>query len=132
LKTGIIIFAHGSTVESANAAVRAVAEDAARLGGFPLYEVAFLDCAHPTLEEAVAAIVERGAQRVLVVPYFLTLGTHLTRDLPGIVDRLERIHPGREFRVTPPLDGHPALQQIVAERAREALREWKFSIPQQD
>jgi hypothetical protein len=28
------------------------------------------------------------------------------------------------MRVTPPLDGHPALTGIVLDRAKEALEEW--------
>ena len=37
--------------------------------------------------EAVANLADRGVRQILVVPYFLTLGIHLQRDLPGMVDR---------------------------------------------
>ena len=49
-----------------------------------------------------------------MVPYFLVLGLHLRRDLPGIVEQVAYIHKNMEIRVTPPLDGHPALADIVA------------------
>ena len=117
---GIVIFAHGSSVASANEAVRAVAQAASEAGGFPQCEVAFLDFP-PTLEQAVAALAARGITRILVIPYFLTLGIHLQRDLPDIVSQLSRAHPGIEIRVTPPLDGHPALAQILVDRAQQAL-----------
>jgi sirohydrochlorin ferrochelatase len=117
LSAAVIIFAHGSSVESANDAVRAVAADAARLGRFPDYEVAFLDFA-PRLADAVDRLAERGWKRIIVVPYFLTLGIHLQRDLPGVVERLRASHPAVEIEVTEPLDGHPALAEIVAQRAR--------------
>jgi len=58
---------------------------------------------------------------VIVVPYFLTLGIHLQRDLPNIVEGLARIHKGVEICVARPLDGHPALGEILKERAREML-----------
>lgn len=122
VSSGIVIFAHGSSVASANDAVREVAEGAAAAGGFRLVETAFLE-ANPHLDEAVARLVERGATRILVIPYFLTLGIHLQRDLPAIVDRLARRHANVEIRVTPPLDGHPALARILVDRAREALGE---------
>src|SRR5271163_4842974 len=115
-RLGIVVFAHGSSVETANEAVRVVAADA----GFELYEVAFLD-ALPNLRTAVGNLVRRGAQRVLVLPYFLTLGIHLKRDLPALVGELGGEHPGVEMRITPPLDGHPGLSKILADRAREAL-----------
>jgi sirohydrochlorin ferrochelatase len=117
LNQGVIVFAHGSSVESANDAVRAVAAEAARLASFPDYEVAFLDFP-PRLDDAVERLTARGAGRILVIPYFLTLGIHLQRDLPRIVERLEREHPGVRITVTAPLDGHPALAAILADRAR--------------
>ena len=119
--TGLIVFAHGSTVESANEGVRVLSDQIAQRGSYSLVETAFLDCAHPTLPEAIATLAERGVTRVVVVPFFLTLGVHLQRDLPGIVDDLRRIHTGVAIEVTPPLEGHPALLQIVLERAEEAV-----------
>lgn len=124
MRTGIVVFAHGSTVEAANDAVRAVASEAARMGGWELVETAFLDCAPPDLKAAVAMLIERGAARVLVVPYFLTLGIHLQRDLPRIIEGIASIHSGVEIRVTPPLDGHAALAGILCARAAEGLDGW--------
>ena len=117
----VIIFAHGSSVESANESVRRIAESFRHEGGCDLVEAAFLEQGRPDLVEAVASVVAQGATRVVVVPYFLTLGIHLQRDLPEIVDGVARIHPGVEIRVAPPLDGHPALRQILIERARKML-----------
>ena len=121
MKTGIVIFAHGSSIESANEAVRAAAAGVARQGGFELVEAAFLEGGQPPLAEAVASLAARGAARVLVVPYFLTLGLHLQRDLPRIVADIARIQSNVEVRVAPPLDGHPALIEALIDRAREAF-----------
>ena len=121
MKTGIAIFAHGSAVESANEAVRAVVRQFESVGGFELVEPSFLELGKPDLAEAVAKLVARGASRVVVVPYFLTLGKHLQRDLPRIAEEIQRIHTGVEIRVTPPMDGHPALAAILVDRTREAL-----------
>jgi sirohydrochlorin ferrochelatase len=114
--TGIVVFAHGSSVPSANQAVELVAAEAK----FPFYEVAFLD-ARPNLREGVEKLVQRGLTKILVVPYFLTLGIHLQRDLPALVKQLESEHPGIKMQIAPPLDGHPALGKILADRVREAL-----------
>ncbi|HET8550054.1 MAG TPA: CbiX/SirB N-terminal domain-containing protein [Bryobacteraceae bacterium] len=116
--TGVIVFAHGSTVESANDAVRTVTSEFARRGGYALTGTAFLDCAPPTLADEVARLVAAGASRIIVVPYFLTLGIHLQRDLPNIIEKIrEREHVPVD--VAEPLDGHPALVDIVLDRARE-------------
>jgi sirohydrochlorin ferrochelatase len=124
VNTGIVIFAHGSSVASANQAVRIVAEAAATAGAFEQVETAFLE-ARPNLAEAVARLANSGVRRILVVPYFLTLGMHLQRDLPAIVEQLAKAHENVEIRVTAPLDGHPALVQVLLDRAQAALTGWK-------
>jgi sirohydrochlorin ferrochelatase len=115
--TGIIVFAHGSRIEPANQAVRAVAADLARAGNFVHVEAAFLELGQPALDAAVTTLLSKGVARILVIPYFLTLGMHLERDLPRLVDAIAQAHPGLAISVTPPLDGHPALVQALLDRA---------------
>jgi sirohydrochlorin ferrochelatase len=122
VKTGIVIFAHGSSVESANEAVRAVATHVSKVSGFELVEAAFLEGGRPDLDGAVERLAAAGAERVIVAPYFLTLGLHLQRDLPRIVADVSLARPGLEIRVTPPLDGHPALAAALVDRVRKAER----------
>ncbi len=117
---GIIVFGHGSSVASANEAVRVIAARAAAEGGWDLFETAFLEAA-PRLDEAVGKLARAGASELLVLPYFLTLGIHLQRDLPGLVEGLSREH-GIRIRVAEPLDGHPELSRILVDRAAGILR----------
>ena len=120
MKTGVIVFAHGSRVESANQAVRTVAADLARLSGNPDVVGAFLELGEPSLQGAADRLADAGATRIVVLPYFLTLGLHMERDLPGLVDQIVQAHPGVEVVVSPPLDGHPALAEILADRLSDA------------
>ena len=121
MKTGIVIFAHGSRLESANDAVRRTAAAMAASGGYHLVAAAFLEGGQPDLPAAAAGLAGQGATKIVVIPYFLTLGTHMQRDLPLIVQGILENHPGLEIEVTTPLDGHPALEQILIDRARKAL-----------
>ena len=121
MSTGIIVFAHGSRIESANDSVRALAAALARGGWIPHVEPAFLELGRPDLGGAVALLAARGVERIVIIPYFLTLGIHLERDLPLLVSELMASHPGLTIRVTPPLEGHPALLQILLDRCSEAL-----------
>ena len=115
--TALIVFAHGSSVESANEAVRQVSAQLARQGGYTLVETAFLEGGKPDLPEAVKTAIAAGATRVIVLPYFLTLGLHLKRDLPRLIGQTREIHPDVAMEVGEPLDGHPALIQILKDRA---------------
>jgi sirohydrochlorin ferrochelatase len=120
--TALILFAHGSSVESANEAVREVGRQMAQAAGW-LVEAAFLDGGTPDLPGSVAALVARGVDRVVIVPYFLTSGLHLQRDLPKLVRDVMASHQNLRVHVTPPLDGHSALVDILLDRAASALAE---------
>ena len=121
--TGYIVFAHGSTLESANDAVRAVAAEMARRGPYEAVETAFLEGGQPNLADAVDVLVGCGVSHIVVIPYFLTLGMHLQRDLPRLVEAIHQVHPGVELQVTPPLDGHPAMLEALLGRARDAAQQ---------
>jgi len=117
--TGFIVFAHGSRIESANQAVRQVAEQMAASGNH-MVEPAFLELGVPDLSGAADRLIQRGATRIVVIPYFLTLGTHMQRDLPRLVEDISNAHQHIEVQLTPPLDGHPALMEALLDRARQA------------
>jgi sirohydrochlorin ferrochelatase len=120
MTTGFVVFAHGSSVESANEAVRTVAADLARRGGFEAVEPAFLEGGKPDLSEAIGKLAGR-VERVVVVPYFLTLGLHLQRDLPRLIDTVRARYPDVVIDVTEPLDGHPGMIEALLDRARTAV-----------
>jgi sirohydrochlorin ferrochelatase len=117
-----IVFAHGSSVESANQAVRNVARQAAQLGDWRVFAVAFLEGGKPSLPDTVEELAARGERRFIVVPYFLTTGLHLQRDLPRLIEQIRTKHHGIEIEVTPPLDGHPAMAAALVDLANSADR----------
>jgi sirohydrochlorin ferrochelatase len=123
LSIGYVVFAHGSSIESANDAVRAVAAEMARRGEYEAVEAAFLEGGKPDLAGAVEILAGCGLIRVVVIPYFLTLGLHLQRDLPHLVEQIRAAHPEIEIEVTAPLDGHPAMVDALLARARESRKE---------
>ena len=119
-KTELILFAHGSSIESANQAVRDVARSMASAGDYTV-EAAFLGGGQPDLMKAVENAAGRSAKKVVVIPYFLTLGLHLQRDLPELVQQAAVAHPNVSIETAPPLDGHPALVGILLDRAAALL-----------
>jgi sirohydrochlorin ferrochelatase len=120
VKSAIVVFGHGSSVPSANEAVRVIAARAAREGAWDLYETAFLE-ADPRLDDAVSKLAGAGADQILILPYFLTLGIHLQRDLPKLVGELS-LRYSVTIRVAEPLDGHAELSRILVDRAREVAQ----------
>ena len=117
--TALVVFAHGSSVAAANEAVQRVTEELKARREFGAVIAAFLELAEPDLPEAIRRAVDLGATRVVVVPYFLTPGVHLTRDLPRIAGELRDIYPTVRIDVTESLDRHPALLEAVLDRAKQ-------------
>jgi sirohydrochlorin ferrochelatase len=119
--TGIIVFAHGSRVEAANEAVRSAAAALACSVGIADVQAAFLELGRPSLEEAADLLVERGIDRLAILPYFLTPGMHLERDLPVLVRNITNKYSDLQVVVSPSLDGHPGLVEVLADRLRTAF-----------
>ena len=119
VKTALLLIAHGSREPEANADLDHVAEGL-RGRGHEIVESSFLELAEPDIEEGGRRCVARGAGRVVLVPYFLSAGVHVRRDLTQARQVLARRFPGVEFRLAEPLGRHPLLLEVVAERAREA------------
>jgi sirohydrochlorin ferrochelatase len=124
--TALVVFAHGSTVDAANQAIRDVAARLETKSGYAT-EAAFLEIAQPDLPMAVERLIERGAARIVVLPYFLAPGKHAERDLPRIIgqirEHLRGIHKEVKIEAAANLDGHPALLGILLDRAAAVLEE---------
>ena len=122
LTTALLLIAHGSRQDEANADLLHVVEAMRRRGGFDLVEASFLELAAPTIDQVAADCVARGVQRVVLLPYFLSAGIHVRRDLTEIRDRLATRFPAVEFLLGEPLGRHPLLLEVVADRAAQAVQ----------
>ena len=120
-KTALLLIAHGSRQEEANADLCALLAEMRNREEFPIVEGAFLELAWPTIEEGARRCAGRGAARVVMVPYFLSAGVHVRQHLADIRAKLSKTHPEIEFFLAEPLGPHPLLFEIVVQRAREAM-----------
>lgn len=127
--TGIVLFAHGSRVEQANRCVHELASQIKALGPYGYVRAAFLELAHPSLREAVAQVVEAGLRRLIIIPYFLTVGIHLRRDLPSLIASEKHKYPDLTIEVGQSLEGHPLMASIVLERVQKVLGPARITQP---
>ncbi|MSO19532.1 MAG: cobalamin biosynthesis protein CbiX [Acidobacteria bacterium] len=115
----IILFAHGSSVAEANEAVERVATELSARSRCPAI-AAFLEKAHPDLASAIARAVGCGAFRVIIVPYFLTMGIHISKDLPELARQQQALFPGLDVKIALPMEGHPLLLEALLDRMTAA------------
>ena len=118
--TGLVLIAHGSQEQTANADAFHLAAELKRRGPYQIVEVSFLELTEPTIAQAVRACLQAGAKTVILTPYFLSAGVHVRRDLSGVEKRLSDEHLQVQFRLAEPLGRHPSLVEIVLERAGAA------------
>ncbi len=118
-KTGVILFAHGSRIEKANEGVAALAGQVEKAGGFVYVRAAFLEMAQPGLAMAIEDAVRAGVRRLIVIPYFLTMGVHLRVDLPALISGERSRYPDLEIHVGQALEGHPMMSSLILDRIRE-------------
>jgi sirohydrochlorin cobaltochelatase len=70
----------------------------------------------PSIAEAFARGIARGARRVLALPVLLHFGGHATADMPHETARARSQFPAVEIRLAQPLSGHPALLDVLDDR----------------
>lgn len=119
MEIGLLLIAHGSRNAEANQDLYHVARGLEQRG-YTIVEPSFLELAEPTIAEGGRRCVERGARRVILVPYFLSAGVHARRDLGEARAALAEQFPQVDFRLADPLGRHPLLLEVVADRIREA------------
>lgn len=116
-----ILLAHGSRSKIAN---RAFLELVERVGGHLAGHrlcAAFWELAEPGLEEAVVhAVATEGARRVVVLPYFLSDGLHIRRDIPRAMTALRERFPEVELVCLPSLQNDPLLEALLVRRLEDA------------
>ncbi len=117
--TAVLLIAHGSRQQAANRDLAELVDRLEASGQYPIVEGCFLELVEPDLPTGGDRCVARGARRVLLIPYFLSAGVHLERDLTAARDELSRRHPRVQFDLAAPLGPHPLLDQLVAIRIRE-------------
>src|SRR4051812_12353920 len=103
MTTGIILFAHGARDPNWARPLDRLKRMLADRMPDALIESAFLEHMTPTLEDAAAGLVAKGATELSIVPVFIANGGHLREDLPRRVTALEANHPGVPVRIAPPI-----------------------------
>lgn len=90
----LIIVAHGSRKEASNKEVMELGEKVKFLlcDHYAYVMTAFLEFATPSLEESIVSCAEKGVNEVVILPYFLASGNHVTRDIPEVVGKIQVSH----------------------------------------
>lgn len=120
MRTALLLIAHGSRLDAANEELRSLAHRLRAEGAYQIVEPCYLELAQPDIPAGARRCVQQEAERIILLPYFLSAGTHVRRDLEAAREQLGKAYPELEIRLAEPIGLHPLIPQIVLERARQA------------
>lgn len=116
----VVLLAHGSRCDEAGDELgQVVASLRDRLAGTPVC-LAHGEIRQPSLAAVVDELVAGGIGRIVVLPYFLTLGRHVLRDVPDQVRCLAARHAGLELLLAEHLGCDGRLVDILLDRLAAA------------
>ena len=118
----LLIIAHGSRRLSSNDEVRALTEliKTRVTDTYDSIHCAFLELAEPSIPQGIQLCVNDGANEVVVMPYFLSAGRHVSEDIPTEVSDAQKNHPLLNIRITDYLGSIPSIPDIIATQAIHA------------
>ncbi|MFC5183118.1 sirohydrochlorin chelatase [Actinomadura harenae] len=128
--TAVLLVGRGSTDPDANAEVHKVARlfwEGRGAGGpgegqgLSAVEPAFISLARPSVPEGLERLRRLGAERIVVLPYFLFSGV-LPDRVVSEADAWSASHPDVDVRCAEVIGDCDGLADLVLERYREALR----------
>ena len=98
----LLLVAHGSRKDLANQEIRELAARIEQHGtnGYQAVVPAFLEFAQPDIGEGVDYCASLGAKNITVVPYFLSAGNHVNRDVPEQLQTARLRHPAINLQLT--------------------------------
>ena len=84
-----MLVAHGSRREESNLEIESLAQKISlyKVKEFAVVMPAFLEFAKPSITEAIDNCTVIGATKVTVLPYFLSAGVHIAKDIPSEVEK---------------------------------------------
>ncbi len=115
----LLIVAHGSRRAASNDEIRELTQRVTAQAGdsYNLVDCAFLELAEPSIPDGIQCCIDRGADEVIVLPYFLSAGRHVAEDIPNDVKIKQDEHPGIRIRIAPYVGGLDGIAGLMLQAA---------------
>jgi len=119
MTTAVLLIAHGSRRGEANHDLVIVADRLREQSEYEIIVPSYLELAEPSIPDGARLCVDTGADHVLMMPYFLSAGSHVTRDLERFRNEAAAEFESVKFDLCPPLGLHPLMLEIIKSRLQE-------------
>jgi sirohydrochlorin ferrochelatase len=92
-----------------------------KAGEFAVVEHAFLQYVSPSLQDVLSRCVGQKVDRIVIVPFFLQAGAHVTKDIPELVEKAHKQYPSVDIIVTGYVGAHPLMARIVEDLVESSI-----------
>lgn len=115
----LILVAHGSRLTKSNMEVFKLVEKLEKKCSeqYSIIKAAFLELSEPLIPEGIKDCVEKGARSIIILPYFLNSGRHVTDDIPNIVNNVRKQYPDVDIKITPHLGASDLIIDLLISSA---------------
>ena len=115
----LLLIAHGSRREESNLEIESLVR---KISSFNTEEFdrvthAFLEFANPNIEEAIRKCSNMGASSVTILPYFLSAGVHITRDIPEEICKAYAKNPNLKIKIANYFGSRDEIAEILIKTA---------------
>jgi sirohydrochlorin ferrochelatase len=131
-KEAVILMGHGSRVPGAGEGMEKIAQWLKERRPGTMIETCYMSELGPHFPEILEKCVMGGADKIIVMPYFLHLGIHLLKDVPEMMRAEAKKYPGLTLILGRHLGFDESLADLVGKRLEESrglddIRELKDS-----
>ena len=115
----LLLVAHGSRREESNLEVESLSKKMIQYSSsqFDVIMPAFLEFASPSIPEAIEKCNEMGANSVTLLPYFLSAGVHIDRDIPSEVENASKDFPNLNITIANYFGSREEIAEILMKTA---------------
>jgi Zn-finger protein len=121
-KLGIIILSHGCRLRKANASLEKIVKATKKNTGLGIVVPAYLQLSHPNLTESVKSLIGQECGTIIIIPFFLFNGNHVTRDIPRIIKEEKAKYPKTRFIYSKNIGDDSRIADIVADTVEGAMQ----------
>ena len=114
-----MLVAHGSRRDESNREIESLAKKIAlfKVKEFEVVMPAFLEFAKPSITEAIEKCTVIGATKVTILPYFLSAGVHIAKDIPSEVEKGAQKNPNLRIEIADYFGSRDEIAEILVKTA---------------
>jgi sirohydrochlorin ferrochelatase len=118
----LLIAAHGSRREASNEELKQLGIKVSAMLGVAnnQVDVAFLELAAPSIENVLLGLFNNHVKEVIVLPYFLSAGNHVVRDIPEEISKVLAQWPNNKITLLPHIGALGSMVGAIAGAFEEA------------